>query len=49
MSKGRYQHHTQEQCNKVARLRAQGLTWNIISQRMGVTIDSCRAMNARAQ
>jgi len=49
MSKGRYQHHTQEQCNKVAKLRQIGLTWNVISQRMGCSMDSCRNMFARAR
>lgn len=49
MSKGRYEHPSQQQCNKVAKLRQQGLTWSIISQRMGCSIDSCRNMNARAR
>jgi hypothetical protein len=49
MSKGRYQHHTQEECNKVGKLRKMGLTFAIISQRMGYGVKSLREMNARAQ
>lgn len=49
MSKGRYQHHTQEECNKVGKLRKMGLTYAIISQRMGCSIDTCRHMCARAR
>lgn len=49
MSKSRYQHHTQEECNKVGKLRKMGLTYAVISQRMGFSVHSCRHMFARAR
>lgn len=49
MSKGRYQHHTQEECNRVAKLRKQGLTYAVIKERTGYSERSIRDMAARAR
>jgi hypothetical protein len=49
MSKGRYQHHTQEECNKVGKLRKMGLTYEVIRERTGYSEKSLREMAARAR
>lgn len=49
MPKCRYQHYTQQQCNRIDQLRKQGLPWRIISERMGISDSTCRALQARAQ
>ena len=49
MSRGRNNHYTQEQCNHVAKLRQQGLSWRIIRERLGVTDWACKHMMSRAR
>lgn len=49
MSRGKSKHHTQEECNYVGKLRKQGLSWRIITERLGISESSGRAMLARAR
>ncbi len=45
----RYTHHTPEQCSRVKRLRQQGLSYKIISERMGLSDWQVRYMESRAR
>nr|DAV72817.1 MAG TPA: transposase [Caudoviricetes sp.] len=45
----RYTHHTPEQCNRVKKLRQQGLSFQIISERMGFSPSQLRYMDSRAR
>ncbi|WP_166934884.1 hypothetical protein [Candidatus Pantoea communis] len=49
MSRGKSKHHTQEECNHIAKLRKQGLSWRVITERLGINESSGRAMLARAR
>ncbi len=45
----RYAHHTPEQCNRVKKLRQQGLDVQVISERMGLSVNQIRYMDRRAR
>ena len=49
MSRGRYQHHTQQEANRIADLRRQGLTWKVIAHRFGFAEITCRKLAERAR
>lgn len=44
-----YTRHTPEQCSRVKRLRQQGLSFQIISEHMGFSVDQLRYMDSRAR
>lgn len=47
MRLGKYTKHTQEEANRILKLRSMGLTWNVIRQRTGLSEIACRAMIKR--
>ena len=47
MRLGKYTKHTQEEANRILKLRSMGLTWNVIRQRTGLSESACRAMIKR--
>lgn len=50
MTKGRYvTKHTQRECEHIAKLRRQKLTWTVIAQRMGLSVEQCRLLAGRAR
>lgn len=44
-----YTKHSQQQCNRIAQLRRQKLTWATIAARMGFSIETCRMLAERAK
>lgn len=49
MRKGRYEHHTQQDAEKIAKLRKMGLSWKTISERLGISERTCFSLLERAR
>lgn len=49
MSRGRYEHYGQQEANRIAELKRQGLTWKVISERFQIAVGTCRKLAERAR
>jgi hypothetical protein len=49
MRKGRYEHYTREDAAKIAKLRKIGLTWDAISERLGISKRTCHSLWEKAR
>lgn len=49
MRKGRYEHYTREDAAKIAKLRKSGLTWDVISERLGISKPKCYILWGKAR